>query len=796
MRLQTILTFWALAFCVPPVWCQDVWELHRYDETNSQLEGHTTQILQDRNGLLWIATWNGIYRFDGYEFRRMKPNLSDTCSMTSDRIRDIWLAKNGDIYVRNDERLFHFDIRTYRFRNLRDGAEEEEALRQRDDQPTRGSFDGEALSYIDPQGLQWMFHKDALYCMSRVESPAKPLPMEQHAMVCAARLDSRKQTWVATKEDGTLRLLDAEGRLTGYMGPDGTLSPTYRKFGHAAYCITEVSNKQVWIGSKPDGLFRLTPLTAPGDVPRYRVEPVTGLDNTAVYGIAEDKYGRLWVATLGGGISCVENPTDSHPAIVNHLPGYPADVCQRVRHIHITKKGVLLAATTEGLIVARLDADPGKMEFKRHTKDPERAASISCNATMDIVENVQGRIFISTETGGINEILANDLLADTLTFKHYDTDSGTLPSDITSSMTVMPNGNLLITGSTKLTKLDVDNDQFESLGHHFFHAVYHFSGQARPVLMPNGRWLLGCLDGAFTLPASAIHHTNYHPPLLVTSISFSNEKPLLAVTHLDTLRLKPQERSLTIHFAALDYIDPLAISYQYRLGTDSTATWNNLGHSHSITLLDLPPDTYHLSLRSTNADGVWTDNTRTLTVIVEPLFRETVWARLLFALVLLAIVAAVAYTYAYIKRLKAKQSETLQKYLALVERNSQQPAATATVAAAVPPTETAKDDDPFMQRVMLFVEENLPNSDADISAMAAACAVSRSVLQRKMKQLLGVTPIDFLREARMKHAAQLLRSTDIPVADVAYRCGFNDPKYFSRCFKSSTGMSPTEYKNQ
>jgi transcriptional regulator GlxA family with amidase domain len=52
-----------------------------------------------------------------------------------------------------------------------------------------------------------------------------------------------------------------------------------------------------------------------------------------------------------------------------------------------------------------------------------------------------------------------------------------------------------------------------------------------------------------------------------------------------------------------------------------------------------------------------------------------------------------------------------------------------------------------------------------------------------------------LREARIKHACQLLRQTTKTVAEVAYSCGFSDPKYFSRCFKQSIGMSPTDYKN-
>ena len=64
----------------------------------------------------------------------------------------------------------------------------------------------------------------------------------------------------------------------------------------------------------------------------------------------------------------------------------------------------------------------------------------------------------------------------------------------------------------------------------------------------------------------------------------------------------------------------------------------------------------------------------------------------------------------------------------------------------------------------------------------AAAATSRSGLQRKLKQAMGIMPQDLLREARIKHACQLLRQTDKTVAEVAYAYGFSDPKYFSRCF--------------
>ena len=77
--------------------------------------------------------------------------------------------------------------------------------------------------------------------------------------------------------------------------------------------------------------------------------------------------------------------------------------------------------------------------------------------------------------------------------------------------------------------------------------------------------------------------------------------------------------------------------------------------------------------------------------------------------------------------------------------------------------------------------------------MADATATSRSVLHRKMKSLLGVTPLDFIHEARIRKACQMLKE-GASVNEVAYNCGFSDPKYFAKCFKFEIGITPKEYK--
>ena len=102
----------------------------------------------------------------------------------------------------------------------------------------------------------------------------------------------------------------------------------------------------------------------------------------------------------------------------------------------------------------------------------------------------------------------------------------------------------------------------------------------------------------------------------------------------------------------------------------------------------------------------------------------------------------------------------------------------------------------MLQRIMQFIEENIGNSDVGVGDMAEVAATSRSGLQRKLKQTMGVTPQELLSEARIKRACQLLRQTDRNISEVAYACGFNDPKYFSRCFKQSTGKTPKEYREE
>ena len=339
-------------------------------------------------------------------------------------------------------------------------------------------------------------------------------------------------------------------------------------------------------------------------------------------------------------------------------------------------------------------------------------------------------------------------------------------------------------GSHCITLMD-STLQGRVLDARFFNSDYRFS-EAHPLQFKDGSWLFPLTDGAFITTIDQMHQQAYAPRLVLTKIEVRGKieegRGSWGAERLDTLTLQPQERSVTVHFAALDYSAAAHIIYAFRLS--NSEEWNYIGHDRSATLLDLEPGTYTLEIRSTNANGEWQDNIRSLTIIVKPTFWEAWYGQLLIVLLLLGILAGIAYTLLYIRRIKRKHRETLEKYLALIEGSGKRLEVRDEMA-----------DDPILERVMQFVEENISNSDAGVGEMAQAAAVSRSGLQRKLKQAMGITPIDLLREARIKRACQLLRQTDKSVSDIAYACGFTDPKYFSRSFKQSTGLSPTEYKN-
>ncbi|WP_158644132.1 hybrid sensor histidine kinase/response regulator transcription factor [Pseudobacter ginsenosidimutans] len=105
-------------------------------------------------------------------------------------------------------------------------------------------------------------------------------------------------------------------------------------------------------------------------------------------------------------------------------------------------------------------------------------------------------------------------------------------------------------------------------------------------------------------------------------------------------------------------------------------------------------------------------------------------------------------------------------------------------------------DETFLQNVAVIVEEKMTDADFDIDTVAEAINMGRTTFYKKFKSLTGLAPVEFVSEMRLKKAQQLLNSGYGNITEVAYAVGFSNAKYFSTCFRTKFGVSPSEYLKQ
>lgn len=98
----------------------------------------------------------------------------------------------------------------------------------------------------------------------------------------------------------------------------------------------------------------------------------------------------------------------------------------------------------------------------------------------------------------------------------------------------------------------------------------------------------------------------------------------------------------------------------------------------------------------------------------------------------------------------------------------------------------------FIQKLMQVIEDNIANKDLNIEFISDALGISRSLLHEKIKIATGDSPGNLIRNARLNLAIKLLRKNQYNTAELAFKTGFTDPKYFSKCFKKQFGKSPKE----
>lgn len=108
--------------------------------------------------------------------------------------------------------------------------------------------------------------------------------------------------------------------------------------------------------------------------------------------------------------------------------------------------------------------------------------------------------------------------------------------------------------------------------------------------------------------------------------------------------------------------------------------------------------------------------------------------------------------------------------------------------------EALQKEDDFINKVEGCVLRNLDNSEYGIVHLSRDIGLSRTQLHNKLKTLTGVSTSIFVRSIRLRQGKQLLENSHLTIAEIAYKTGFNDPNYFTRCFTEEYGEAPSFFR--
>ena len=272
--------------------------------------------------------------------------------------------------------------------------------------------------------------------------------------------------------------------------------------------------------------------------------------------------------------------------------------------------------------------------------------------------------------------------------------------------------------------------------------------------------------------------------LLGTSLIFNDKKEENSFNYI---QLRPEDQNLEICFSSLNHRYASKIRYAYRLkGIDKDWVYVE-GGKNSAFYNHLAKGSYTFQVKATDENGVWSNEITELAIERLPAFYETWWAYLFYILIVLGFSSYSLHTY--LKRIERKNNEIWADSQEMMKMRTYLDSEINLVEP-----EFQELDKLFLEKAVKAVEDNLTQPNFDVNALASAMNMSRSTLTRKLKTISNRTPLDFIRNIKMKHARHMLEDKNKNVTEVAATLGYFNRKYFTACFKEEFGMTPSEYQ--
>jgi len=657
---------------------------------------YVEKIVQDNHGNVWLATHKGLKLFNPADntSRHVNFDFDKDYALRDGLLHSIFQDSHGGLWVGTvSHGLFYFNLpdgnlnKVHGINLAPDPSDHAHispgsiyALAEDEDQNLWIGVENGGINLLSLKA----FYQGNYVFTKVVSNPSNLLSLSNNS-IHALYTDKQKTMWVGTYAGGA----DRYNKLLQRFGHNEVIPDSDKSINNKYVNTVLDEDKYLWVGTEK-GLDRYNKASGQWEYFTHDFKKANTIGSNAVLTILRDSRNRLWAGTWNGGLNLFDEKSKSFQQ-VSFDPGDPASNPASIRSKNISKivedreHRIWIATIGGGMAVY----DPKDKSVIRFMENRDENA-ISCNWVVDLMEDHQGNIWISTTEAvdlynprqkhftsfkhnpsrpeSINYNGATCLFEDSRntiwlgtsnglnyfvpadsSFHHYTVDDG-LPNNFIKAITEDREGNIWLSTNNSLTLFKHGTalpakPEFRSFsvfsdlpGSEFVdRAVYSNS---------KGELFFGSTNGYFVFNPPDIKRNPTIPKIAFTELRVNNlptylntpgsplQKDISVTTQVELSR---SQNVFTIEFAALNFIEPENNEYAFKLeGFDQQ--WNYVGHQRSATYTNLDPGHYTFRVRASNNDGLWNDEGVSLDVIILPAWWQTWYAKVIYLLLFIVAI--------------------------------------------------------------------------------------------------------------------------------------------------------------
>ncbi|MEO6177544.1 MAG: two-component regulator propeller domain-containing protein [Flavobacterium circumlabens] len=659
---------------------------HSDTDTSTLASNNILSIIKTKKGEIWVGTTKGLCKlisrkngklsFKNYPLNQMV--LLNVQAIAEDAEGNLWIGTKNKGLLKMDQatkrfvsflpdekyREIHTDIRSLAIDNegaLWIGAYDgiyiygkDKSLEKINNTNNNNGIDKVKSVFVDKKGSVWIgcYYKGVnIWDISNVNfsnynQNSKKIPMS-FDVVSSIITDKNKNIYFGT-EGGGITIYNQNTSATSYIN-----SKTGHNNKNDIKSMSLSPDNILWIGTFSKGLSAYNTLSKRIEDSRISLELQELLKETGVYSIKTEANGIVWIGTFGKGLirynsidktfAIIGNDTSKANFLTNNI----------IRTLLIDKKNVLWIGTQNGLNCISLNTfKPSQYAVKHYFFDNP---SLSGDDILTLFQDSQNKIWVGTKAKGLHYF-------DGKKFNRINLRAGN--TIITSIHSILEDDdkNLWISTNQGIIKYSITQQKVVLYDQKDGLASNEFNDNSSLKLDSN-KFYFGSPSGATYFDAKKLSINRYSPQVLITNLKIKNQTihpndsaKILekSIGYTKDITLDYDKANFSISFAIPNYIRSKNNQYSYRL-TGLENNWTTTKNSEAIFAIQ-NPGTYVFEVKGANNDGVWNSTPTILTVTVNPAPWRSIWAFLLYGI----LIGLGLYGLIWIIKSKARLKQKLE----------------------------------------------------------------------------------------------------------------------------------------